>query len=155
MQKLLIGIVAIIGLAGGLFWSGSGWSRGTPAGPLKEIVIERSSDGHFYADALVNGHSIRFLVDTGAGTVALSEEDATAAGIKVNPSNYRAIGEAPSGLVRGEFVDLKRVAVGDFAPAEVQAAVVQGASVSLLGQPFLDQLDEVVIRRDVMILRYS
>lgn len=153
MQKLMISIVLVLGVAVGLLWSGGG--RGEPTGPLKEYVIERSSDGHFYADVSVNGHSLRFLVDTGSGAVALTPEDARLAGVAVDASEFRSIGEGASGLVRGKFVEIESMKVGDFAPTDVRAAVVEGASVSLLGQPFLDTLDEIVIRKDEMILRYS
>ena len=153
MQKLLIGIALVLAVATGMLWSGAG--RGQQAGQIKEIVIQRSSDGHFYTDVSLNGHSVRFLIDTGAGAVALTQEDAALAGIKVDSDEFGAIGEGASGLVRGKFVELDTMKIGDFAPQDVKAAVVEGASVSLLGQPFLDQLDEIVIREDEMILRYS
>lgn len=152
MQKLLATLaIGLFGIGCFLWWS----STPRPSGPAKEIVLERSSDGHFYADVAVNGHSVRFLVDTGAGAVALTEADAHQAGIKVDPSQFRSIGEGPSGLVLGSFVEPDSMSLQGFAPPDVKAAVVQGASVSLLGQPFLDRLDEIVIRKDVMILRYS
>jgi aspartyl protease family protein len=153
MQKILGGLVVVLGVALGLVWAGTRPSA--PGGPLKEVVLERSSNGHFYADVAVNGHPVRFLVDTGAGTVALSEEDAAAAGVAVDPASYSTIGEGPSGIVRGKFVELDTLSLDTFAPADVKAAVVQGATESLLGQPFLDRLDEIIIRKDVMILRYS
>lgn len=153
MQKLFLALVIALGIGVGLSWSGPGTE--TESGPLKEVVIDRSDDGHFYADVLLNGHSIRFLVDTGAGAVALTEEDAKLAGFEIDPAEFRSIGEGPSGLVRGTFVTPHSMKLGEFAPPDLKAAVVQGASVSLLGQPFLDKLDEIVIRKDVMILRYS
>ncbi|WP_205481687.1 retropepsin-like aspartic protease family protein [Sphingomonas arenae] len=152
MQKLLAGLAVVLLAVGAFVWSG-GAAR--PSAPTKEIILERSSDGHFYADVAVNGHTIRFLIDTGAGAVALTEEDAREAGITVDSTQFRSIGEGPSGMVLGTFVTPDSVALQGFAPADIKAAVVQGASVSLLGQPFLDRLDEIVIRKDVMILRYS
>lgn len=153
MQKLLAAVALTLFIAAGAFlWTKDG---AAPTGPTREIVLERSSDGHFYADVAVNGHNIRFLVDTGAGAVALTEEDALQAGIDVERARFSAIGEGPSGLVLGTFVTPESIALQGFAPPDVKAAVVQGASVSLLGQPFLDRLDEIVIRRDIMILRYS
>ena len=132
MQKILAALVLVLAVALAFTWSSG--TRSEPSGPLKEIVLERSSDGHFYADASVNGHTIRFLVDTGAGTVALTEEDAKAAGLPVEPSDYGAIGEGPSGIVRGKFVSLDKLKVQDFAPADVRAAVVALPS-RCLGNP--------------------
>jgi aspartyl protease family protein len=153
MYKVISGIALLLACLFGAMWPGTG--SGQSSESIKEIILQRSSDGHFYADVLVNGHSVRFLVDTGAGAVALTEEDARTAGIAVDPSRFSSIGEGASGLVVGEFVSLDEVRLEKFAPADMKAAVVQGASVSLLGQPFLDRLDEIVIRKDVMILRYS
>ena len=153
MYRLFAGFALVLTCLAVFLWPSTG--SGRSSGPLKEVVLHRSSDGHFYADVLVNGHSVRFLVDTGAGAVALTEEDARTAEIVIDPARFSSIGEGASGLVRGQFVALEKVDLDGFTPADVKAAVVQGASVSLLGQPFLDRLDEIVIRRDVMILRYS
>src|SRR5690242_7210118 len=40
------------------------------------IVLQRSDNGHFYADVEVNGVPIHMLVDTGASGIALSQQDA-------------------------------------------------------------------------------
>ena len=41
-----------------------------------EASIAKSTDGHFWANAEVDGHPVRFLVDTGATAVALTADDA-------------------------------------------------------------------------------
>src|ERR1700752_678171 len=45
------------------------------------ISLQRSFDGHFYADAQVNGTTVHFLIDTGASGIALSSDDARRAGL--------------------------------------------------------------------------
>src|SRR3954471_22125722 len=45
------------------------------------VEIERSSDGHFYADVQINGAPVHMLVDTGATGIALSRDDAHSAGV--------------------------------------------------------------------------
>ena len=45
------------------------------------VTLQRSANGHFYADVQVNGVPLHMLVDTGASGIALSQEDARAAGI--------------------------------------------------------------------------
>ena len=63
----------------------------------REVVIERKSDGHFYADAMVNGQLVRFLVDTGATGVALTAKDARHVGIFFSPGEFTVVGKGASG----------------------------------------------------------
>lgn len=118
-----------------------------------EVTLERSSDRHFYADADVNGRSIHFLVDTGSSEIALTEDDARKIGVEVDPSKYELIGQGASGIVRGQYIDLEKIELGGIQETNAKAVVVQGANVSLLGQPFLENVDEIVIRKGEMLLR--
>lgn len=153
-QKLALLTTVAAGVAIGLLWPSADRSSATPAGPSgTEVVIERSSDHHYYADAKVNGRTVRFMVDTGAGETALTEADARAIGLQVHPSKYEVIGDGASGLVRGQYVQLKSIDLGGFRQQDAEAVVVPGANVSLLGQPFLEKVDEIVIRRGEMRLR--
>ena len=118
-----------------------------------EVTLERNSDKHFYADTEVNGHAVRFLVDTGASEIALTEDDARKVGLQVDPSKYELLGQGASGIVRGQYVELDGIKLGAISESKTKAVVVQGADVSLLGQPFLENIDEIVIRKDEMVLR--
>ena len=129
----------------------------SPASQLKEqpeeIRIARSGDGHFYTDASVNGKDVRFMIDTGASEVVLTPDDARAAGVPLEPDQNRALGDGASGIVIGQTALVKSLTLGTFNKADAEVAVVPGATVSLLGQSFLSQIDEIVIRRDEMLLR--
>src|SRR5687768_5558672 len=59
---------------------------------LASQELQRADDGHFYAEAQVNGARIRFLVDTGASIVALTPADAQRAGIALPSERSKAIG---------------------------------------------------------------
>src|SRR6185436_4172728 len=48
----------------------------TTSAGARELVITRSDDGHFHIDAKANSVAVRFLVDTGATTTVLTQEDA-------------------------------------------------------------------------------
>lgn len=147
-------IVTIVGGASlGVLWplQKSGKSVSSPS--AIEVALDRSSDKHFYTEAQVNGKTVRFLIDTGASEIALTEEDAQKVGIAVDPQKYELIGHGASGMVRGQYVDLQQIDVRGIRESDAKAVVVQGADVSLLGQPFLEQVDEIVIRKDEMILR--
>jgi aspartyl protease family protein len=150
LEKLAIAGTVGVGLALGLLWPTSHGSTAAPSSA--DVVLARSSDHHYYADANVNGHAVHFLIDTGADQIALTESDAQAAGFEVDPNKYEVIGDGASGMVRGQYVELKSIDLGGIKQRDVQAVIVQGASVSLLGQPFLEKVDQIVIRRGEMRL---
>ena len=57
-------------------------------GTIRETLLEREGNGHFYVHAKVNGELVRFLVDTGASGVALTEKDARRVGIEFSPGEF-------------------------------------------------------------------
>jgi aspartyl protease family protein len=118
------------------------------------IVLPRDPDGHFYTDAVVNGTTIRFLVDTGASTVALTRADAEQAGMFYSENDFNQVGRGAGGDVPLRSVTLGRVAVGTIEVRDVRGVVIGGNSdVSLLGQSFLSTLGSVTIEGDKMVLR--
>lgn len=113
--------------------------------------LQRGPDGHFYADAQVNGTMIHFVVDTGASVVVLTAADAQRAGLQL-PSE-RAVAMGAGGPIEIIPVTLDRVAVGGIEARGVQAAVAESTPISLLGQSYLQRLSSVEIRGDTMVLR--
>lgn len=124
-----------------------------PANGAAEIA--RDDDSHFRADVTVNGRPLKMLVDSGASLVVLTEADARAVGLFLNPSDFTDSASTAGGTVKVAPVVIERLALGGIERRNVRAAVVPGAllSQSLLGQSFLGQLTEVSIRDDVMRLR--
>lgn len=115
--------------------------------------LPRSADGHFYADASINGARVNFLVDTGASMVALTGADAQAAGIYWSDADVRAVARGASGPVYGVTLTLERVSLGGHEARNVSAIVVpEGLGVSLLGQSFLQTIQPVRIENDRMVL---
>lgn len=154
LEKALLAGTLVAGAAVGIFWpTHRPMADARVAGT--EVTLERRSDKHFYADASVNGRPVHFLVDTGASETALTEEDARKIGLKVDPSKYELVGEGASGMVRGQYVDLDSIDLDGIRQSGAKAVIVEGASISLLGQPFLEDVDEIVIRKGEMVLKES
>ncbi|MBC2651372.1 TIGR02281 family clan AA aspartic protease [Novosphingobium flavum] len=126
----------------------AGASRFTPEG----ITIARGSDEQFHLDLAVNGSSTRFLVDTGADVVALTEADAQRAGIAVDPGAYRPILRTASGEGMGMPVKLDRLEMGTSELRNIDAVVVKDLDTSLLGQSVLGRIGRVELRGDAMVL---
>lgn len=119
----------------------------------RETVLTREGNGHFYAAAAVNGVPTRFMVDTGASGVALTVADAQAAGIAVDRARFEAVGKGASGPAFGQRVQLRTLSLEGKQVTGQAAIVVDGLTVSLLGQGYLRTLDAVDIRGDTMVLR--
>ena len=154
MKPLLVVVVA--GVAIGLAWpSGDPQSKAVAAdaGELRETVLEREANGHFYVNAKVNGEVVRFIVDTGATGVALTEDDARRVGLAFSPSEFEYVGEGAAGPVRGKLVTIDKIEVDGKTVEDVSGVVLQGGDLSLLGQSYLSRMGEVQMRGDYMVLR--
>ncbi len=125
----------------------------TPSEPRKVTELERSYNGHFYTYAKVNGELVRFLVDTGATSVALSAEDAQRVGFNVDPSSFEVVGEGASGPVRGKLVMIDSVEVEGKLVNDVSGIVLADSDLSLLGQSYLTRMGEVQMSGDYMLLK--
>jgi len=117
------------------------------------VELERSSDGHFYADVEINGSKIHALVDTGASVIALSREDARSAGVATSIGMNEVVGQGADGAVHGEVVTLDRIQLGDKQAEKMSAIILNSGEQSLLGQEFLSKFESVQIKGDKMVLR--
>ncbi|WP_265587553.1 retropepsin-like aspartic protease family protein [Sphingomicrobium arenosum] len=117
------------------------------------VAFERGPGGHFYTSAEVDGRGVRFLVDTGATGVVLTEASARQVGIALDPASYQIVGRQVSGEIRGQFVTLSSVRVGDKRVDNVAGVVVEGAQENLLGQSYLTRAGRIEMDGDTMTLR--
>ena len=125
----------------------------TPSQPF-ETILKRDASGHFIADADVDGHKVRFVVDTGAAIVALTKADATRAGLAFSPDKFKVVGRGASGDVRGQEIRIARIAIDGKEARNVRAVVLdEGLDISLLGQNFLSKIGTVTIDGDRMVLK--
>jgi aspartyl protease family protein len=125
---------------------------GRPRRALDETVLERDASGQFSLVGEVNGQEVKFLVDTGADTVALTVADAQQLGLEVDPSSFVPIGRTASGVGYGAPVRLDRVAIGGVQFEDVDAVVMDGLHTNLLGQSVLRRLGRVELRGDSMVI---
>lgn len=116
-------------------------------------TLNRGPDGHFYADAQVNGVTVHFLVDTGATGVALSAADARRVGLPFFQTEFTAVGRGASGEVRGKLVTLDRVSLGGKSVENVSGAILEDSEMSLLGQSFLSRMGTIEMTADKMVVR--
>lgn len=116
--------------------------------------ITKADDGHFWAEAAVDGVRVRFLVDTGATVVALTPTDAQRAGVDLDALIYDRPVNTAAGRVMAAAVTLAEVSVGGIAKRDIDALVVaDGLKHSLLGMSYLGRLSRIEATRDALILR--
>lgn len=106
-----------------------------------DAQVLKAADGHYWAEANVDGRAIHVLVDTGASVVALTREDASRLGLKLTPEDFSRTVQTASGPARAAAVTLKSIAVAGAEVEDVQALVVEnGLAQSLLGMSYLGRL---------------
>lgn len=118
-----------------------------------EARIRRRGDGHFYANAMVNGQPVEVIIDTGASSVALTVADAQRIGIPVDPASFEVVGTGASGPVRGQRISLASVEVEGRRVSTVSGAVLEGLEQSLLGQSYLSRIGSITMNGDYLTLR--
>jgi aspartyl protease family protein len=110
-------------------------ASGTPGQVLKGL------DGHYWADAMIEGRAVRVMVDTGASVVALTPDDAARLGLKLTSKDFSGSIITASGPARAAPVELQTVAVAGARVERVKAMVVErGLPHSLLGMSYLGRL---------------
>jgi aspartyl protease family protein len=110
-------------------------------------ILTADAKGHFFANAAINGVTLRFIVDTGASVVTISSEDAKRAGV-LYLSGQKVRLQTANGVSTGYRIKLDTVSLGDITLHNVDAVVVEGnalGGVGLLGLSFLNRTE---MRRD-------
>ena len=122
----------ILRLGGGAKVAGSDGS-----GTGTRIVIPVGPGGHYGGLASINGHSVQYIVDTGATSIAMGADVATKLGLDYNESTATAAMTA-NGAVPARKLTLGKVTIGDVTIFNVECMVVpQSMPVVLLGNSFL------------------
>lgn len=106
-----------------------------------DIVMLADPAGHFSTNGQINGKPVRFLVDTGATVIALSEAEAQRLGLLYKQGAPVRVKTANGELV-GHQLQLGTVRIGEHVSHGVDAVVLP-ASVPyiLLGNSFLSRFD--------------
>lgn len=147
----------VVGVATAAAVLSAGWMQQLATASAAAATVAaapKAADGHFWADADIDGRPLRLMVDTGASLVALTAADAARLGVTPAPEAYVQRLRTASGETRAAPIRLARIAVGDVVIENVDALVVaEGLPHSLLGMSYLGRLSAFEARRDALILR--
>ncbi len=147
---IFLGAVAVAGL-----WPAVQRAVGSadPVVTAQGIEVPVAPDGHFYVIALVNGAKVRFVIDTGASSIVLTERDARRAGF--DPASLTFVGSAQTanGTVDTAPVRIATFGLGDITDTDIAASVNGGElDTSLLGMSYLSRF-EMTVSRDRLVLK--
>jgi aspartyl protease family protein len=114
---------------------------GAPSYP-RTTSIPRGANGHFEAEAYVDGRRMGFMIDTGASVIALRQQDAARLGIRPAQRDFTARITTANGVVYAAPAELASVEVGGILVHNVAAVVLPDAALSqnLLGMSFLSRI---------------
>ncbi|MBW4984857.1 TIGR02281 family clan AA aspartic protease [Mameliella sp. CS4] len=118
------------------------------------IELPRAPDGHYYINLQVNGAPVRFVVDTGATSMVLTQDAARRAGIDMDGLHFLTEAMTANGVVRTARVTLDEVALGPFTDSRVPAYVNGGEMQnSLLGMSYLNLYHSLQITGGKLVLQ--
>lgn len=132
-----------LGMGQGIAIAGGGSSAQT-------ATLYANNAGHFLGEGYINGSPMKFLVDTGASSIALSGSEARRLGLSyLNGDTGHA--STAAGVVKAYRISLNTVKIGGIVMHQVEAMVLEGDSppVVLLG---MSVLNRVQMERDGMVM---
>ncbi len=143
LQTAAIWALIFLGAIGGYgLWDDIRRDTGTAASVVTggRIDLPQAPDGHFYLSAEVDGQRIRFMVDTGASDIVLTQADARRLGLDPESLAYSGRAQTANGTVVTAPVTLGTVALGPHEDRAVPAVVNSGEmDMSLMGMSFLSR----------------
>lgn len=115
--------------------------------------VPMAQDGHFWVRARVNGEDLRFLVDSGATTIALSASAAQAAGISVDASGSAVTINTANGAVAARRARISELVIGPITVRDLAAVMAPAfGDTNVLGMNFLSSLRSWRVEGGALIL---
>lgn len=123
---------------------------GSASSSVQSATLYADTQGHYVADCQINGATLKFVLDTGATTVALNSGDAKYANIDYKRGEPVLVSTA-NGVVTAYRVTIATLKIGGITLNQVEGNVLEGGSPSvvLLGMSALNRLD--MKRQDIAL----
>jgi aspartyl protease family protein len=159
--KMALAWVAIFGVAFLLFAFLGEFSQlgqriraeatGSPIVEGEVVRIPVAEDGHFYVDSKLNGHDVRFMVDSGASVTTISRSTASAAGMEIGTRRGVVITANGPASVMQSSAD--RLQVGSIERTDFPVDVSEQEGLNLLGMNFLRSLQSWRVEGNYLVLQ--
>ena len=114
-------------------------ATGAPIIAGQTLRIPQAIDGHFYVDAMLNDHKVRFLVDSGATMTTIGRATAASANVMVSDHRDQTVltgnGAVQVASGRAQSLDIGTIERGD-----VGLHIADGDDLNVLGMNYLSSL---------------
>jgi aspartyl protease family protein len=118
------------------------------------LTFPLNNKGHFMLEAIVEGVPIKFMLDTDATRVILTQADAKRLGLLVNGLSYTQPTGTAQGVVWSAPIRLQKIKIGSVSVSNVAASVSNSElEQSLLGMSFLEKIEGYEVQKGVLILK--
>jgi aspartyl protease family protein len=112
---------------------------GTPVQQGSETRIPMAVDGHFWVNAKLNGHDVKFLVDSGATTTTVDRDTAKAAGVETS-SRRDLFVRTGNGVIRVASGRADELTIGGITRRNVALEIADNDDLNVLGMNYLSSL---------------
>lgn len=112
---------------------------GTPVQQGSETRIPMAIDGHFWVNAKLNGHDVKFLVDSGATTTTIDRGTAKAARIETSSQRDLFV-RTGNGVIRVASGRADELTIGGITRRNVALEVADNDDLNVLGMNYLSSL---------------
>jgi aspartyl protease family protein len=159
--KMVLAWVAIFGVAFVLFSFRSeftGVGQRLRAEALGSAIVEgqtvripMADDGHFWVEAKVNGHVLKFMIDSGASVTTVSRNSAEAAAMPIgNERTMVSTANGPASAIKGWA---GRLEVGPIERTDFPVDINEHDETNLLGMNFLSSLRSWRVEGNYLVLQ--
>lgn len=152
MPRLTIHVIVWLGLAAGLWWlfqQAIQPNTLNSQGEQSTVTLKRGSDGHYRAEAYINGQVMPVLIDTGATGVAIPAHIAEKLHL---PRQGAARMQTANGTTLSYLTRLESIRLGGIETHDVAAIITPNLQGDiLLGMSFLSRMDVRLYRGEMTI----
>ena len=118
----------------------------------RALRIRQSGDGHFWAEAQLNGEPVRFLIDSGATTTSINGRTARRAGIEPR-RGLPVLVQTANGTIEVQRGRAERLELGTIRREDLAVHISDGfGETNVLGMNFLSSLSGWSVRGGWLIL---
>ena len=118
-----------------------------------EVRIRLSPNGHFWANATINGVERRMMIDSGATVTTISEQTAREASVKVDAAGLPLLLRTANGVMQARAGKIDSFRLGAIEAKDLKVAISPAiGNLDVLGMNFLGKLGSWRVENNVLIL---